>query len=131
MRERDLRPCDLCGRPLTTGPDGQPSPIEAGARVTVQRMLIDRMALQQRLGLQQMFGGERPGAAAIAQAFHGGAHLLLELPELRHDALLCYGCWMKHLGGLVEALVDRERRARQDAESERTAERAAEGFAGG
>jgi len=130
MKEKDLRPCDLCGKPLNSDADRRLSPIEAGARVTFQRMLLNGPALLQRVGLELMFGGTRPGAARIAQAFQPDDEFALEPQELRHEALLCYGCWMEHLGGLVEALVDRERRARQEAESGRTAERAAEGFAG-
>jgi len=109
MLEKDLRPCDLCGKPLRTTHDGRLSPFEAGARIAVQRMVLDLSALQARAGLEVMFGGhERPGASSIAGAL-GPSLDTLEPPELRTEVLLCCGCRLEHFDALVEAIEDRKR----------------------
>lgn len=117
MRERDLRPCDLCGAPLRMTREGVLSPIAAGVRVILQPMFIDPQAVQQRAGLEVMFGGHmRPGASAIAGAL-GPPLDTLEPPELRDEALLCCACWTVHLAQLAETIEQRrcEREEREEA----------------
>ena len=89
MKRIELRPCSLCGQPLTTDFGGGTSGFMAGMRVTVQRMFIDSSALKESIGLTMMLG-----SAELADVMGTDRDVLAEPKELRTEFLLCNNCSM-------------------------------------
>lgn len=80
-----IRPCDRCAAPLSG--DG----IQAGIRLTVERLFIDRIAAQQLFGLQQFFGGGN-AAAGLAAVMAPVTSVVMRLDDATEKRFLCSDC---------------------------------------
>lgn len=98
LKERDLTPCMVCGKPLTHCRS------IAFYRVTIERFVIDAAAVQRQVGL-----GMALGHAGLASIMGPNADMAKRL-DLQGPANVCDGCAIT--GGPVAAIG--ERLARND-----------------
>ncbi|HYF16306.1 MAG TPA: hypothetical protein VEA40_00455 [Ramlibacter sp.] len=84
MNRADFQPCCCCGKGVAhTG-------VPLFWRVRIERMGIERGAVQQQHGLEQFFGGGH-GAVALADVFAGGP-LARPLQDSATEVLVCETC---------------------------------------
>ena len=84
MLPEDLRPCDTCGGQMLQSP-------MAGYKLTRQRMVEDRDAINRLGGMTQFFGGGA-GGMGLATVFEGHSDLFLEPAELKDEFMICEEC---------------------------------------
>lgn len=89
MKASEVRPCDICGKPLFH--DGS----VVCYRVHVEQMVANPAAIREALAMDVMF----PGAPRLARTFSDG-EVLRPLNEI--DRLVCESCF--RYGGLWGAL---------------------------
>lgn len=94
MKERDLKPCEACGRALTH--DGSP----LFYRITIESLILDPGAIQRRIGLGLAMGSHR-----LAQVMGPDEDLARTVVGPR-SFLLCLPCAVKALGALVDPAAD-------------------------
>lgn len=86
MRNDEIRPCDVCCGKLCSTP-GLPL---AGARVTVQRLVIKDREYRTLAGLEAMLGPSQAGLAA-ARALTTG-DVVEEPADLGFEVVICEKC---------------------------------------
>lgn len=114
VQNSELRPCAGCGGGIAGGKGG---PL-AGARITVERLVVAQDRLNQHLGLETHFGlAGGAGARALADVMGPGS-VLDAPPELKSDFLLCDDCLITDgMPVLVYVEADAERVAKAQAEA--------------
>lgn len=89
MKLSELRPCDQCG--------GKVTPIFY--RVVVEQHLLDAGAVNEVLGLRQMFSG----SLRMAEAMASRPDATKVLTPATETLLLCQDCGISALGQAIEA----------------------------
>lgn len=104
MKRTDFKPCANCGKGVAhTG-------LPLFWVVEIQRFGIDAQAVQRQHGMEQFFGGNRPGAVALADVFNDGAPLASPIND-KVKILLCETCVLDHLPVAALDEAERERAA--------------------
>ena len=86
MRFSEIRPCDLCGKPVAGNTrDGKRIDFR---RVVVEAHILDLRSLQERAGLALMMGGSELLAAAI------GGDARASVVASARELLVCSPCWL-------------------------------------
>lgn len=88
MQNSELKPCANCGRGIAGGGAGP----MVGARVTVQRLIVNPGSLCSHLGLEQHFAQAGPAGARVLADVMGPGSVVDEPAELRGEFLLCERC---------------------------------------
>lgn len=109
MKASDLRPCDVCGRPLTTTPMCGPS--LQFYRVTVDPVFLNPHAIQRHVGLATFFGGGLAGDT-LAQAFTDAPDVAVPLSERGAPPTVILACLDCYTGPLLPLCGAAERRER-------------------
>ena len=99
MKNTELKPCANCGGGIAGGGSGP----MAGARVIVQRLIINRGNLDAHLGLEQHFAQAGPAGARVLADTLGPGSVVDEPDELRGEFFLCDPCLLE--GSLPPVLV--------------------------
>ena len=85
MRFSEIRPCDLCGKPVAGNTrDGYRIDFR---RVVVETHILDLRSLQARAGLAMILGGSEPLAHAI------GGDTRASVVASGRELLVCSPCW--------------------------------------
>lgn len=87
MKITGLKPCAICNEKI----------VPIFYRVSVQMLMVDPVAVNEALGLNQMFGGNALKLAEVMSA--GGTNVTKELNS--GEALVCQDCFMKSKLALV------------------------------
>lgn len=91
MRNTELRPCAICRKGIANNGQGNNGPF-FGARVIVQRLMVDQRSMNAHLGLEMHFAQAGPqGARALADIMGPGS-VIDEPVELRSEFLVCEWC---------------------------------------
>ncbi len=88
MRNDEVRACDACGGGLSGG-HGTPL---VGARLTVQRLIINKHGFEQHVGLETYFGGGVQGRVLADVIGLGSGNAIDEPPMLRDEVIICETC---------------------------------------
>lgn len=94
LPREQIRPCQACGGKLG---DGSPF---CGARITVERLVIDVQAMNTFAGTALSLGGS-PQAQAVAEALTDGQVVVMPA-ALRHQVVLCNDCMLPVLAATEE-----------------------------
>lgn len=91
MQNNEIRPCAACGKGIANNGQGTSGPL-VGARVIVQRLMIDPRNLNAHRGLEMHFAQAGPAGARAMADIMGPGSVIDEPAELRSELLLCEEC---------------------------------------
>lgn len=91
MDNREIRPCAICGKGIANDGQGNRGPM-VGAKVTVQRLIIDAQRMNEHLGLEQHFALAGSQNARTLADILGPGSVIDEPKELRNHFFVCEEC---------------------------------------
>lgn len=92
VKASEASECSVCGKhPLRSGVGGGPA--LTFFRVTTERVVVNRRAAEQTMGLDMYFGGGHP---ALAELFSPNPHVYDTPDELRAVLIVCDNCAATH-----------------------------------
>lgn len=91
MKNTEIERCVICGEGIANDGQGSRGPM-VGAKVTVQRLIIDVQSMNAHLGLEQIFAQAGPQDARALADIMGPGSVIDEPKGMRNHFFVCERC---------------------------------------